>query len=205
MSSVGETASGPVVDVRRGRSTGWWGMMGLIATESMLFALLIFTYFYFRAGLGLWPPEGLPLPGLKSVGIRSIILLGSSLPVIWAEHALEERGDRTKTAVWSFVALAMSAVFLTGHIQEQFALFDELAPLDTAYGTTFVTILNFHAAHLIIGMLIMGFVLVHLLRGRITQRRHGLYQVAAMYWHFVDVIWIVVFSTLYLSPHVLRN
>lgn len=205
MSGVGATASGPTIEVRAGRSTGWWGMAGLIVTESVLFALLLFVYFYFRAGLGEWPPGDLPMPELKASGIRSALLLGSSLPVMLAERSLKKYGDTAKSAVWMFIGLAMAAVFLTGHMQEQFKLFDELSPMTTAYGATMVTILNFHAAHLIVGMGVLVFMLVHVLRGRITQERHSMLELGGLYWHFVDVIWIFVYSSLYLAPHVLAN
>lgn len=205
MSSVGVSSHGPVVHVRRGRSLGWWGMMGMIATESALFALLLFVYFYFQAGEGPWPPDGLPLPELTGSAIRSLILLGSSIPIVLAERALEHRDDRAKCVVWSFVALAMAGVFLVGHIQEQFKMFEELAPMATAYGSTMVTILNFHISHLIVGMLILAFVVVQVLRGRITRERYIQFEIGALYWHFVDVIWIFVYASLFLSPHVLRN
>ena len=205
MSGVGTTAGGPTIEVRGGRSTGWWGMAGLIVTESVLFALLLFVYFYFRAGLGDWPPGDLPMPGIKSSAIRSALLLGSSIPMVLAERSLKERGHTAKSAVWMFVALAMAAIFLTGHIQEQFRLFDELSPMTTAYGAVVVTILNFHAAHLIIGMGVLSFLLIHVVRGRITQERHSMLELGGLYWHFVDAIWIFVYSSLYLSPHLLAN
>lgn len=202
-SQIGVTSSGPTVAIRPGRSTAWWGMVGLIVTESMLFLLLLFTYFYFRAQDGPWPPAGLPDPALLSPAIRSAILLGSTLPMMWAERALNEHGDRAKSVVWQLVALGMAGVFLIGHVQEQLTLLDELMPEQTAYGSVMLTILNFHAAHLVIGMLILGFVAVHTARGAVTQARPTMLSIAGYYWHFVDVIWVLVFSSLYLSPHLL--
>ncbi|MDP9021437.1 MAG: cytochrome c oxidase subunit 3 [Actinomycetota bacterium] len=205
MSGVGTTAHGPVVEIRPGRSTAWWGMISLIATEGVLFGLLLFVYFYFWAGLGDWPPPGLPVPELVGSGVRSVILLGSTAPVILAERSLMERGDTAKCAMWLVVALAMAAMFLIGHIQEQFLLFTEISPTETAYGSAVVTILNFHAVHLIIGMMAMTFVLIHVLRRRITAERHAMLEIGGMYWHFVDVIWIFVYSALYISPRVLSG
>lgn len=203
MSEIGVTATGPVIHVRPGKSTGWWGVVFMIVTESVLFGLLLFTYFYFRAGQGDWPPAGLPMPELRGSGIRSAVLLGSTLPLVWAEHSLMRRGHRAKCAVWLFVTMAMGGVFLIGHVQEQFVLWEELAPTETAYGSVVLTILNFHAAHLIVGLLALGYSLVHLLRRRITQERHSMLQISGMYWHFVDAIWVFVYSSLFLSPHVL--
>lgn len=203
MSEIGVTSHGPTVHVRPGRSTGWWGMVALMVTESVLFGLLLFVYFYFAAGQGPWPPEGLPMPELRSSAIRSVILLGSSLPMVLAERSLTGKGRTGACAGWLLAALVMAGVFLAGHVSEQFKLIRELAPAETAYGSTVVTILNFHAAHLVVGMLILAFVLIHVLRGRVTRERHGMLQLSGMYWHFVDAIWLVVYSSLYLSPHVL--
>ena len=202
-SQIGMTASGPTVPIRPGRSTAWWGVVGLIVTESMLFLLLLFTYFYFRAQPGPWPPADLPEPSLVQPGIRSAILLGSTLPIVLAERALEKRGSRGWSVFWQLVALVMGGIFLAGHVREQFALVDELSPQLTAYGSVVMTILNFHGVHLLIGMLALGFVTLHTARGAVTQERPTMLSVAGMYWHFVDVIWVFVFSTIYLSPYVL--
>lgn len=202
MSTVGVTSSGPTITVRPGRSTGWWGMVGLMVTEGMLFALLLFTYFYFRAQPGGWPPGALPMPELTASGIRSVVLIGSSLPMALAERSLEE-DERARSVVWMLIALAMAAVFLIGHVQEQFVLWTELAPTETAYGSVMMTILNFHALHLIVGMGVLAFVLVHTMRGRVTGERPTQVTMAGLYWHFVDAIWVFVYASLYLSPHLL--
>ncbi|HEX2027412.1 MAG TPA: cytochrome c oxidase subunit 3 [Nitriliruptorales bacterium] len=203
MSGIGATSTGPVIHVRPGRSTGWWGVVFMIVTESVLFGLLLFTYFYFRAGQGEWPPAGLPMPELRGSGIRTVVLLGSTFPLVWAERSLLKRGHVAKSAVWLFVTMAMAGVFLIGHVQEQFVLWEELAPTETAYGSVLMTILNFHAAHLVVGMLALAYSAVHLLRGRITQKQHSMLEISGMYWHFVDAIWVFVYSSLFLSPHLL--
>lgn len=202
---IGVTSHGPTVRIRPGRSTAWWGMASLIATEGMLFLLLLFTYFYFRAQQGPWPPADLPLPGLLSSAIRSVILLASSGPMVLAERAVERRGDAGKAAAWIAVTLAMAGVFLIGHVQEQFLFIDELTPTRTAYGSVMMVILNFHAVHLVVGMLILVFVMIQVLRRRATAERPTILSVGGLYWHFVDVIWVFVYSSLYLSPHVLGN
>lgn len=202
---IGVTSHGPTVRIRPGRSTAWWGMASMIATEGMLFLLLLFTYFYFRAQQGPWPPADLPMPALLSSGIRSAILLASSGTMVLAERAVEKRGDAGRSAAWLAVTLALAAVFLIGHVQEQFRFVDELSPTLTAYGSVMMTILNFHAAHLVVGMLILLFVLVQVLRRRATAQRPTILTVGGMYWHFVDVIWVFVYSSLYLSPHLLGN
>lgn len=202
MSTLGMTSSGPTVTVRPGRSLGWWGMVALMVTEAVLFGLLIFVYFYFRAGLTPWPPPDLPRPALLSTAVRSAVLLGSSLPFALGERALQG-GNRARAVVWLLVAEALAGIFMIGHVQEQFALWSELRPTATAYGTTVMTLLNFHGLHLAVGMLMAGFVLLHLVRGRITPHRPAMLEITGMYWHFVDAIWIAVAATVYLSPYVL--
>ncbi len=199
------TSHGPAVHIGPGKSTGWWGMMAMIATESIIFGLLLFTYLYFRAGADDWPPGDIAVPALTPTAIRSVILYASSGTLWFAERSLEKHGDAFKTAVWTFITMAMGAIFLTGHIQEQFRLAEEIAPQETAYGSIFMTLINFHIAHLIIGLMILGYMLLHTLRGRFSARRHTMFQMGGLYWHFVDVIWLFVFPTLYISPYLLRG
>lgn len=197
------TADGPVVAIQRGRSTTEWGVIALVVSESMLFLLLLVVYLYYRGQPGPWPPEGLPLPELSMSAIRSLVLIGSSIPVVLAERSLERRGRNGRVALWWLVALAMAGWFLYGHVIEQFTLVEELVPQQEVYGAVVLTILNFHAIHLTVGIAMGAFVVLHLLTGRITAERSAILRVGALYWHFVDVIWVVVYSLLYLSPHVL--
>ncbi|MBW3665243.1 MAG: cytochrome c oxidase subunit 3 [Actinobacteria bacterium] len=203
MSSVGTTSSGPTIAIRPGRSTSSWGLIGLVVTESVLFALLLFVYFYYRAHEGAWPPEELPLPELPKTIVRTAVLLGSTVPMILAERAMERRGSAAWTAVWSIVALAMAGYFLGTHVHEQPKLVDELRPDEHTYGAVLITILNFHGVHLLVGIVMLAFVLVHVWRGRVTRERHTMLSLTGVYWHFVDAIWVVVFSSLYLVPNVL--
>ncbi len=203
--TVGATAHGPTTVIRPGKSTGWWGMFWLIATESVLFGLLLFTYVYFRSGASEWPPGGLPLPELQPTIIRSFLLVGSSIPMVLAERALEHKGNMEKTAVWILVVLFLAAVFVVGHIQEMAVLMEEITPQRTAYGSVFITIINFHIAHVLVGMIVLAFLLPHVLRGVFSKENHAMVKLGAYYWHFVDVIWVFVFFILYLSPHILKS
>ncbi len=204
-SGISVTSHGPAIHLRPGKSTGWWGMMAMIVTESVIFGLLLFSYFYYRAGPDDWPPGDLPMPPLTPTAIRSAILYASSLTLWFGERALEKHGAPFRTAVWTFITMAMGAVFLTGHIQEQFLLAEEIPPQETAYGSIFMTLVNFHIAHLIIGLIILGYLLLHTLRGRFSAHRHTMFQLGGLYWHFVDVIWLFVFPSLYISPYLLQG
>ena len=203
MSEGPVTAHGPVVRMTRGRSTTQWGMVALIVSESMLFLLLLVVYLYYRAQPGAWPPEQFHLPELRMSAIRTAVLLGSSVPVVLAERSLDRRGHAGRAALWWLAALAMAGWFLWTHVQEQVVLVAELLPQEHVYGTVLLTILNFHAAHLTIGIGIGLFVVAQLLTGHVRQDRSALQRVGGLYWHFVDAIWVVVYGLLYLSPHLL--
>ena len=203
MSQAPVTAEGPVVGMQRGRSTTQWGVIALMISEGMLFLLLFVVYLYYRGQPGPWPPEGLPLPELSTSLVRTAVLLGSSIPVMLAERALERHGRTRRAALWWLVALAMAGWFLYGHVVEQQKLITELVPQQEVYGSIVLTILNFHAVHLAVGLAIGLFVVVHLLTGRITARRPAVLQVGSWYWHYVDAIWVVVYGLLYVSPHLL--
>ena len=203
MREVGVTQHGPVIAFTRGRSTTQWGVVALVVSESMLFLLLLAVYLYYRGAPGPWPPAELPLPDVAGSLVRAAVLLLSSIPVVLGERALEKHGHTTRAALWWLVALGMAGWFMYGHVHEQFLLAEELMPTEQVYGTVVMTILNFHALHLLVGILIGVVVVVHLLTGRITPRRTAIMGVGSIYWHFVDVVWIVVYGLLFLGPHVL--
>lgn len=203
MSQAPMTAEGPVVGVQRGRSATQWGVIALMVSEGMLFLLLFVVYLYYRGQPGPWPPEGLPMPELQRSLVRTAVLLGSSIPVMLAERSLDRHGNAGRAALWWLLSLAMAGWFLYGHVQEQFKLVEELIPQQEVYGTVMLTILNFHAAHLTVGLAVGAFVVLHLLTGRITARRSAVLRVGSLYWHYVDVIWIFVYGLLYVSPHLL--
>jgi cytochrome c oxidase subunit III len=182
-----------------GRSLGWWGVVFLIATEATLFGLLLFVNFYLRANADRWPPAGVDDPELLLSGIRSLILIGSSIPVALAERAAR-RGDQASMRRWLTVTFLMGAVFLAGHIQEYVTLWPEFTFRSHAYGSIFYTLTGLHALHLVIGL---G-VLAYLVAASSTGRYEGRTEITAvgcgiLYWHFVDVVWIAVYSSLYLS------
>lgn len=204
MTSLGETAHGPIIDVEPGRTTGWWGMICLIATEGTLFALLLFMWFYFQANRPEWPPPGIPLPELKATAVRTVIRVASSVTMVLAVRAMARKGRAQKTAVWLLVTIALAAVFTVGHWQEQRVLLRDLAPHHTAYGSVFITIVNFDVAHYAAGIGILTFLFAQTLRGVFTRDHHGMIKLGAMYWHFLNVSWIAFFAALYLAPHFVR-
>jgi len=169
-----------------------------ILTEATLFALLLFSYFYLWSQSAQWPQGGVESPALLGVSLRTVLLLASSIPAQLAERSLK-RGDRRSFVRYLSMALVMAGIFLIGHIQDNVRDWHRFRPSTNAYGSLFYTITNLHALHLVVGMTFLGFVLVRGLRGTVDSRHHRAVEVAVLYWHFVDVVWIAVFSSLYLS------
>jgi heme/copper-type cytochrome/quinol oxidase subunit 3 len=181
------------------RPLGWWGVVGLIATEATLFSLLLFVNFYLRANAATWPPPGVEDPELVLSGIRSVILIGSSVPVAIAERAAK-RGDEVRMRRYLIITFVMGAVFLAGHIQEYVTLWPKLTFRDSSYGSIFYTLTGLHALHLIVGLGVLAYLVVQSLRGTFEGQHHPTpVACGILYWHFVDVVWVAVYSSLYLS------
>jgi heme/copper-type cytochrome/quinol oxidase subunit 3 len=188
----------PALGPFAGKRFGWWGMVMMIVTEGTIFALLLFSYFYLRVRADHWPLGNIEKPELKIVSIRTVLLLGSSIPMQFAERAVK-RGQRTAMLGYMALAWVMSAIFLAGHVQEQVDSWGKFRPSTNAYGSLFYVIVNLHALHLIIGLAFVMFVFIRGLNDSYSPREHEQVSVTVLYWHFVDAVWIAVFSSLYLS------
>jgi heme/copper-type cytochrome/quinol oxidase subunit 3 len=183
----------------RGYETGWWGMVALIVTEAMIFAGLLAAYLFLRAASKEWPPPGIEPPELPKIIVFTVVLLGSSLPIFWAEAAIR-RGDVRAMRVGLLLSFLLGLAFLVNLGIE----YREL-PFpwgENSYTSAFYTITGLHGLHVCVGLLINLVVQLKAALGRITEEHHLTVAVFSLYWHFVDVVWIFVFSTLYLSPHI---
>ncbi|MFN2525497.1 MAG: heme-copper oxidase subunit III [Actinomycetota bacterium] len=183
------------------RSFGWWGMVWLIATEATLFAALIATYFFLRfRTTGAWPPGDISAPELGLPLVMSAILLSSSIPVHIAESGIR-RGQVARLR-WGLAAgFLLGATFLAITLGVEWPdELQEFTPRTNVYGSLYFTLTGFHAAHVLVGLLFSAWTQVRAWRGAFDEQRHVTVQNFAMYWHFVDVVWIAVFSTIYFSP-----
>ena len=178
------------------RNPGWWAMVLVITTEAMLFAYLLFSYFYLASmAKSAWPPSG--PPELKLVLPNTIILLLSSGTMWWAESGIRA-GSQLRLRLGMLVTLLLGVVFLV--IQGIEYSRKDFGIQTNAYSSLFFTITGFHGAHVFVGLLFNAVVQVRAWLGHFTARRHLAVTNAAMYWHFVDVVWLVVFTVLYLVP-----
>lgn len=183
-------------------SFGWWGMVWLIATESALFASLLFSYFFlrFQSTTG-WPPDGIEVPSLGLPLVMTAILWSSSIPVHIADHGIR-RGDQGRLKWGLGVGFVLGAVFLAMQLGIEYPeVLHEFQPSTNAYGSLFFTITGFHGAHVLIGLLISLWTQFRAWTGAFDAHRHTTVQIFALYWHFVDVVWLFVLLTLYISPN----
>lgn len=188
----------PVGSVGR-LSSGWWGMLALIATESSLFAYLLFSYFYVASqAVPPWPPGGVPALGIALP--NTVLLLASSACVAWAERGVR-RNRRRLAAAGASAALVLGIAFVA--LQALEWSHQRARPASGVYGSLYFTITGFHIAHVIVGLLVLLALVGWTALGYFGAARHSVFSIGALYWHFVDVVWLAVFATLYLSPRLM--
>lgn len=181
-----------------GREMGWWGMMTLIATEASLFGYLLFGYYYFAAQFGRsWLPEKLPEFRLSLP--NTLILIASSVAVWWAERAIR-RSRRGPAVAGLAVAILLGFAFMAIQLLEWSRKDFSLAT--NSYGSFYFVTTGFHMAHVAAGLLMLLAVAVWTALGWFDGRRHAPVSIAAVYWHFVDAVWLGVFFSYYVFPQV---
>jgi heme/copper-type cytochrome/quinol oxidase subunit 3 len=182
-----------------GRPTAWWGMVCLIMTEATLFAGLIGAYFFLRASSKQWPPPGIEEPKLTLSIIMSFVLWGSSIPMLVAERGIK-RGNQRALRFGLIGAWIMGAAFL-GYSMKDFSLL-KFDWTENAYTSIFYTTVGLHTFHVFVGLVMSGVVQIKAWQGKFSADRHVTVQVYAMYWHFVDAVWLFVMPAFILSPHI---
>jgi heme/copper-type cytochrome/quinol oxidase subunit 3 len=184
------------------RAFGWWGMVGLIATESMLFGSLVASYFYLRfTESPVWPPDGIAKPTLELPLIMTAILWSSSIPVHLADAAIR-KGKQTGLRLWLAAGFMLGAIFLALQLGLEYPeKLAEFTPRTNAYGSLFFALTGLHGSHVLVGLMFSLWVQVRAWRGAFDAERHVTVQNFTMYWHFVDAVWAVVLFTLYLTPN----
>jgi cytochrome c oxidase subunit III len=191
-------AQAAIAHGQSGMPTALLGMLLFIASEVMFFGGLFATYFNARAGVpaGTWgPPAGAHGLDIALAGVLTAILLSSSFTMQFGVWAIR-RGDIGKLRMWTAITLVLGVLFLLGQLYDYNVLGFGIA--DGVFGTTFYTLTGFHGAHVFGGTVGLTIVLARALRGQFSSRNHVAVEAVSMYWHFVDVVWICVFSTIYL-------
>lgn len=178
-----------------GAGRGRVGMACMILAESCLFAVFVAAYlFYIGKSLsGPYPRDVLDLPVVATVA-----LLSSSLTITLAMRALRG-GSRRGFALWWGLTIALGLYFLGATALEWRGLIHDhnLTIWTNLFGTTYYSLVGFHAGHVTVGLLLLGLVLVFALRGAVHGAHVERVEVLSWYWHFVDAVWVVVFTVVY--------
>jgi len=193
-------------DQRGGISNVVLGMLLFITSEVMFFAGLFAAYFNVRANAAQWPPvnpetgEAFHLAILPFVGPATVLLILSSFTCQFAVWAIR-RGDRVGFLRNIAVTFIIGLVFLGMQALDYALLYSEGITLQSGtFGTTYFTLTGFHGAHVFGGAIMLGVVLYRGMAGQFSAKHHDAVEAASLYWHFVDVVWILLFSLLYLLP-----
>ena len=176
-------------------SKGVVGMACLIIAESAIFTIFVVAYlFYLGKSLSGPTPRVLELPILNS-----ICLLSSSVTITFALRSLR-KGDTRRFGYWWLATIALGAYFLFGTGREWYRLIykEGLTIQTNLFGTTFYSLVGLHASHVVVGLvgllIVMAFSMARLVKKEHAERAH----VLALYWHFVDTVWVVVFTVVYI-------
>ena len=183
-----------------GLSNEKMAMWAFLGSECLLFGALISTYLLYR-GRG---TPGTPTPDdvydIPYTSVSSFVLLMSSLTMVLALAAIQ-RGDHHRARTWLLTTALLGAVFVGGQAYEFTVFYREGLRLQTnLFGSSFFVLTGFHGAHVTIGVLMLLSLFGLSVRGRLPKERAETVELVGLYWHFVDVVWIVIFTLIYLIP-----
>jgi heme/copper-type cytochrome/quinol oxidase subunit 3 len=182
-----------------GLSNNKLAMWLFLGSECLLFGGLISTYMLYRGrhGSGPGPAQIFDIP-LTSVS--SFILLMSSLTMVLAVNSAKRKDDRN-TNIWLVVTALLGALFVGGQVYEFTAFYHEgLGFTSSLFGSSFYTLTGFHGVHVTIGIIMLLALVFIIQRDRITGDKAEVVELVGLYWHFVDVVWVVIFTLVYLIP-----
>jgi cytochrome c oxidase subunit 3 len=184
----------PAANVSSRVEAQFLGMLLFIISEIMLFGAFFTAYFFIRVvGEADWPAQGEHLP-VAIAGVNTAILLSSSFTMHWTlEGVRNENRNALKMGILTTFLLGLT--FLTIQVNEYVHI--GFAPADNAQGTIFYCLTGLHGAHVFIGLTLLAMVTIRAFRGHYSAKEHRGVEVPGIYWHFVDIMWIFVFSTLY--------
>lgn len=180
------------------RASGWWAMIFTVFTEASLFAYLLFSYYYLAVQPhlpGTFPQGG--QPDLKLAIPNTLILIASSVAVGWAQLGIE-RGSKQRLALGLGLGTLLGAIFVVIQCFEWAGKPFTLA--SSPYSSLFFVVTGFHMAHVVVGVAILAALTWWSSQGYFNRVRYAHIHIGALYWHFVDAVWIAVFFTFYITP-----
>ena len=173
-----------------------------LASESLFFGAFIATYFLYRGrDIGfLKGPRPEDLLNIPFTSVTSFVLLMSSLTMVLALAAIQ-RGDHRRLRIWLLATALFGATFVGGQVYEFTEFYRQGLHLGTnMFGTTFFVLTGLHGAHVTIGIIWLLLVWGRSMQGRLPTEKSEAVEIAGLYWHFVDVVWIFIFTAIYLIP-----
>ncbi len=171
------------------------GMLLFIISEIMVFGAFFTAYFFIRVAQGEpWPDAGTKLP-VAVAGVNTAILVSSSFTIHWAEQAIK-KGNHWGLKAGMLTTLLLGCTFLFIQINEYANI--GFAPHDHAQATIFYALTGLHGAHVFIGLCLLLSVTIRAFRGHYSPEQHRGVEVPGIYWHFVDIMWLVVYTTVYI-------
>ncbi len=171
------------------------GMVLFVASEAMFFAAFFAAYFTIRANAKTWPPPGIPHLKIDIASILTVILVASSVVVQLSLRAIRD-GNRRRATVFLGSTIALGAVFLLLQLYDYSQL--GFGVKDGTFGTLFYVMTGIHMAHVFGGVVFLSLVFSQALRGQLSPSNHDPLAAGAIYWDFVDVVWLLLFTTFYL-------
>ena len=174
------------------------GIIVALASEIMLFGAFFTAFFYVRyTNYPVFPPEPFEMP-VDSTAINTAILISSSFTMHWALVSVK-RGNRRGLTLGLIFTLIMGLTFLALQIREYALLHVEnFTPEHGAFASVFFGLTGLHGMHVLVGAILLAICLVRTLRGHYSPAKHMGVELSGIYWHFVDVVWVVLYTLVYL-------
>ena len=170
-----------------------------LASECMLFGALITTYVLYR-GRSMVPPVPADVFDIPYTSVSSFVLLTSSLTMVLALSAAQDR-DTGRMRLWLLTTALLGMTFVGGQVYEFTAFYNEELKLSTnLFGTTFYVLTGFHGVHVTVGILMLLSLVAFSSVKRLPEDPSFPIEMVGLYWHFVDIVWIVIFTVVYLIP-----
>lgn len=177
-------------------SRGMVGMACLVIAESAIFIIFVVAYLFYigKSLTGPTPREVLEIPIFATV-----CLLSSSITVHFAVHALRA-AHVSRCAIWLAATVLLGGIFIGATAMEWYDLIYHygLTVRTNLFGTTFYSLVGLHASHVIVGLIMLGLTFLFAVSGKLKQTHSERLEVISIYWHFVDAVWVVVFTVVYL-------
>jgi heme/copper-type cytochrome/quinol oxidase subunit 3 len=174
-------------------------MWAFLGSECLLFGALISTYLLYR-GKSVSGPTPHQIYDIPYTSVSSFVLLMSSLTMVLALAAIQ-RGDGRRLRVWLLATAFLGATFISGQVYEFTSFIREGLTIKTnLFGSSFFVLTGFHGVHVTLGIVMLLSLWNLSLRGKLPKEKAEVVEIAGLYWHFVDVVWIVIFTVVYLIP-----